>query len=348
MTRATFLALTFSALAACGENTSPTQSERVAYRPAGTPAALAKNGWVARARVPTARIDHTAGVVNNAAGQPVLYIFGGNDPIEEFPVRTIEAYNYVTNSWTTRAAQLELRLFDLNGVGAIGGKLYLSGGLLNTGDGFDAVPTLYVYDPVRDQLTRRADAPRPSARGVVGVIGGKLYLLIGTGGDAGEQFSRRFYRFNPATDHWTPLPWCPHIHQQGAAAVINGRFYVAGGFDGTGATTHLDAYDPATNQWKTLAPLPTGRLAAAGAAVLGKFYVIGGVGTGAGDQKVYAYDPVTNRWTTKAALLTGRRSLAAASLVTPFGNSKILAVGGFNSAFRSDTTAASANELYTP
>jgi hypothetical protein len=70
-----------------------------------------------------------------------------------------------------------------------------------------------------------------------------------------------------------------------------------------------------------------------------------GGGGAAGDKKVYAFDPLTNTWNTRASLLTGRHSLSAAPLVTPAGNSKILAVGGFNS---SDTTSASANELYTP
>jgi N-acetylneuraminic acid mutarotase len=327
-------------LVACDESTSPTQPNTGNPAQAPPSLALSSNTWVRRARVRTARIDHVAGVVNNAAGEPVLYIFGGNDPIEEFPVETIEGYNYVTNRWTLKRPTI--RASEMNGAGVIGGKVYLGGGFVNTGDGFAALQTMYAYDPATDRLTRKANIPRPSAGGVSGVISGKLYLLIGSGGDFGDRTSRRFYRYNPATNAWSSLPSCPHVHIDGAGAVSKGKFYVAGGFNGTRVTATLDVYDPVTNSWSTRASLPVSRANAAGAAILGKFYVMGG---GDAARTVYAFDPLTNTWKSRASLLTGRHSLAAAPLVTPAGNSKILAVGGFKFA---DSTSASANELYTP
>lgn len=337
-TRILGLTLGTLTLVSCRESTGPTADRS----PPAVALALASNTWVARAKVPEARLEHSAGVVNNSLGQPVLYIFGGNDPVEEFPVLSIQAYNYSTNSWTTQASQLEA--FRMNPAGVIGGKVYLSGGLVNTGDGFAALRILNVYDPVHDLLTRKADIPQPSAGGVTGVIGGRLYLLIGSGGDFGTTFSRRFYRYNPATDAWTSLPSCPNVHRDGAGAVVNGKLYVAGGFDANGLSAKHDVFDPATNQWKTVAPVPDARARGAGAALRGKVYLIGGVGS-SGLRRVYSYDPATNSWTRKAPLLTGRFGLAASALVTPAGNPKILAVGGFNI---SNSGAGSANELYTP
>ena len=52
---------------------------------------------------------------------------------------------------------------------------------------------------------------------------------------------------------------------------------------------------------------------------------------------------MTNTWKEKNALPTGRLNPAAAAFVTPFGNPKILAVGG-----RGSAGAYTANELYTP
>ena len=205
--------------------------------PAEPSFALANNSWVRRARIPTARIAHAAGLLNNAAGEPVLYIFGGNDPIEEFPVRTIEAYNYVTNRWTTKASTLHA--FHMNGVGMIGGKLYVSGGLVRTGDGAVSLATLYAYDPVRDILTRKADMPRVGSEGVAGVIGSKLYVLTGTEADEGDVFSRRFYRYDPATNKWTTLPSCPRFHRLGAGAVSKDKFYVVGGMGTNVRTRHV-------------------------------------------------------------------------------------------------------------
>ena len=127
----------------------------------------------------------------------------------------------------------------------------------------------------------------------------------------------------------------------GAGGVINGRFYVAGGVDANGtASARLDVYNPATNSWKALAPMPSAVTSGAGAVINNKLYVMGG----SVSKTVYSYDPVTNRWTTRAPMLTGRYSLAAASLITPSGNPKILAVGGFTS----DERGFTANELYTP
>jgi N-acetylneuraminic acid mutarotase len=178
--------------------------------------------------------------------------------------------------------------------------------------------------------------PRVGSEGVAGVIGSKLYVLTGTEADEGDAFSRRFYRYDPATNKWTTLPSCPRFHRLGAGAVSKGKFYVVGGI---GSNVGLDMYDPATNKWKALAAPPVTWVEAAAVATGGKLYVMGP------GKSVYAYDPATNSWKTLAPMLTGRSVLAAAPLVTPSGNRKILAVGGFNLA---DSTSASDNELYTP
>jgi predicted small lipoprotein YifL len=50
--------------------------------------------------------------------------------------------------------------------------------------------------------------------------------------------------------------------------VINGKFYLAGGDDGTDfPTDYLDVYDPATNTWKTKASMPEPRLEMASAVI---------------------------------------------------------------------------------
>jgi N-acetylneuraminic acid mutarotase len=339
-------ALSLLVLAACGENTEPTPPATAEDRSAlETSFALASNTWTKRARLsdPGPRGGLAAGVVNNSAGNPILYLLGGH--FEEFQVGQVRAYNYANNTWTTKTTFVE-RSYT-NGVGRIGGKLYFSGGYVGGRDGFccDATQrTLYVYDPVTDRLTRKADMPRQTAEGVTGVINGKLYVLSGTCADDEPPVfdcdvasnRRLLYRYDPATDRWTTLGPAPHSHAGGAGGVINGRFYVAGG-----GNRRLDVYDPATNTWRARADLPEVR-SGAGAVLQNKLYVIGGVGP-SGNRTVLAYDPVTNKWRTRASLNVGRSSLAAASLVTRFGNPKILAVGGFDG-----SEGPGANELYTP
>lgn len=81
----------------------------------------------------TARHSLPIGVMNNASGQPVIYAFGGQNPFDDgIPVEQVEAYNAATNTWTTKRRMPEA-LYQTNGVGLIGGKLYLPGGAVDVG-----------------------------------------------------------------------------------------------------------------------------------------------------------------------------------------------------------------------
>jgi N-acetylneuraminic acid mutarotase len=356
------LTLAVLGLPACGDTPTANQPETTAALPPVAPAfALAPNSWTPRTPVPDAgpRDGLAAGVVPNSAGEPILYVFGGNSG--EVQWDDVQAYNLATNTWTMKGKFPETQFSYGNGVGRIGTKLYFSGGFPSGvgGGSFGSIKnTLYVYDPSTNRVTRKADLPRHTGNGVTGVINGKLYVLVGTCDDCAQQAVRRLYRYDPATNAWAILPWSPHVHIGGAGAVINGKFYVAGGLDGvTGPTPALDVFDPATNKWKTLAPMPGARVFAGGAPLQGRLYIIGGLGPDAygigdvdpgcpqfgscGHVGVFAYNPATDRWTKKASLPTGRAFLAAARV--PLKG--ILAVGGNKQ--ESDGTP-SPNELYTP
>lgn len=342
------LALASLMLVSCNQETAPTEATATGEEPLTAPSfATAGGTWTTKAPMPTPRAYLAGAVQNNSLGQPVFYAIGGFDP-GAGRVRTVEAYNFATNRWSSRAP-LRLALSNTNGVGNIGGKLYLSGGFFDGAEGRSGWhPGLHVYDPVRNTWTQKADMPRRFAQGITGVINGKLYVLTGTCNNCGlERISRRFYRYNPVTDTWAGLAWCPNAHAAGAGAVINGKFYVAGG---TGTDNRdsgkLDMYDPATGRWTTLAPMPEPRTGVAGAALQNKFYVLGQANIEPGERQndVTAYDPVTNTWTTKTPMPTGRGDLAAAR-VTYQGRSHILAVGGFDV---EGSTPGDVNQVYTP
>jgi N-acetylneuraminic acid mutarotase len=342
------LAIASVGLISCGHDTSPTEPATTAENPALGASLTAGGTWTTKAPMPTPRGDLAAGVRNNSLGQPVLYAIGGFDPGAGI-TRAVEAYNFVTNRWNARA-RLPLALMHTNGVGVIGGKLYLSGGIFEKADGGSGWhPGLNVYDPTTNSWTKKADMPRRFAQGVTGVIKGKLYVLVGTCNNCGpERITRRLYRYDPATNVWTALARAPNPHVLGAGAVINGKFYVAGG-QGTDlrASNKLDVYNPATNRWTTGAPMPTARYGAAGAALQNKLYVIGRANAGEGEPQgeVEAYDPVTNTWSTKTPMPGAGRGELAAATVTYLGQSHILAVGGFDV---EGSTSGSVNQAYTP
>jgi N-acetylneuraminic acid mutarotase len=326
------------ALAGCGDDT-PTHPSSPATDGAATPSlATTSNSWSPIAPMPCCDGSGVSvGSVPNAAGQSIAYVFGGTNANGHTgsPVR---AYNVATNTWSVKTA--EIAAFDGNGVGVIGGKLYLTGGY-GEHDAIESTsPFLWVYDPVIDVLTQKANPPLRTAEGVTGVIGDKLYVLPGRCAAIGivaegwcnqDEFIRKLFRYNPATNIWVTKASAPHYHKNGVGGVINNKFYVVGGNkDFDPPTTALDVYDPVTNTWKTLAPLPTALQGLTGTALRGQLFVTGGTGFGgSGTRKMYAYNPTTNKWIAKTPPPAGIGAIGnAAAKVFLSGTSRMLVISG--------------------
>jgi len=297
------------ALLACTSENGPTQPDIDGNLVPATPSlGLARNTWTPRAPAPFSKefFGYSLGVAPNSAGQSIVYTFGGTDG-EGGTGFGIRAYNVATNTWTGRLSRVFV--FDLNGVGKIGSRLYFSGGDNDPGSISNFENSLWAYDYVHDRMIGRADMPIFSGEGQTGVIDGKLYVLPGTcsgngypyPGFCAEEPTRRFYRYDPAKNTWVTRRQVPHFHRKGAAAVIDGKFYVVGGFHGFQPVADLDVYDPVANTWRTLAPIPTAGLAT-GAALNGQFYVVVHRFNGTSPEiRAYAYNRVTNQWKAKAA-----------------------------------------------
>ncbi len=352
MYRPRSLILGLLTLGACGENSSPTQPEtEVDPAPAAATPAVASNTWTLKAAYPAVfgAIGVSAGVFPNAAGQSVVYTIGGTDGEGGSGVQVV-AYNVATNTWTGKGSDTRVYVFNTNGVGKIGNKLYFSGGR-DYGNGYDAiVGAVWAYDPAANTLTQKAGMPKATAEGITGVIDGKLYVLPGNcsydnypqpGYCETEPF-RRLFRYNPATNYWATKRPAPHYHAHGAGGVINGKFFVAGGIDNLGnPVAALDRYDPATDTWKTLAPLPSAG-SARGAVLQGKLFV---VVSGATAHRAYAYNPTTNTWSPKAAPKFAHPALVQ---VTLGGTPRLLAIGGVRRVPDPPYTVPVESELYTP
>jgi len=328
--------------AACAPERSPTGPETA--EPASPSAAaptLVSNTWTERGPHPFDAVwGIAAGVFTNAAKQSVVFTFGGIDD-EGGTGWRIGRYNVATDTWGSDTA--EVFVFQANGVGTIGGKLYLSGGYVDEEDGVkEPSRATWAYDPVSRRLTRKADMPRTTAEGVTGVIGDKLYVLPGVcgadlwprPGHCEQEPIRRLYRYDPAQNKWGARKSAPHYHRSGAGGVIGGKFYVVGGFVGNQPVADLDVYDPATDTWTTRAPIPTpGR--AIGTALQGKLYVVAG-------SNAYVYDPGTNRWSAIAAPTWGHDAVVR---VVVDGTPRLLAVGGQHGAY---FDMPNNSEVYTP
>ena len=293
-------------LLACTSENGPTQPDADGTLvPAGPSLAAARNTWAPKAATPFGEdiFGYDLGTAPNSSGQSIVYAFGGTSSEGNLTGLRVQAYNVATNTWSGRLS--EVGVFYSNGVGKIGSKLYFSGGYNENVNLPFSSKALWAYDYAHDRMIRKADLPIFSAEGVTGVINGKLYVLPGAcngngwphqAGYCEVEHTRRFYRYDPGTNTWATRRQAPHFHRRGAAGVLNGKLYVAGGLGEDQAPVRdLDVYDPATNTWRTLAPLPAGGIAS-GAALQGQFFVVVHSANAA-----YAYNPMTNGWKVRAA-----------------------------------------------
>jgi energy-converting hydrogenase Eha subunit A len=224
------------------------------------------NTWTTKASMPTHRSDLGVGVVNG-----VLYAVGGESIglthchfTGEGPfVGVVEAYDPVTDTWTTRASMPTPRAFL--GVGVVNGVLYAVGGGNCSGSAPGAVEA---YDPVADTWTIKASMPPPLGGARVGVVNGGLYAV--GGGDLGVVEA-----YDPVADTWTIKASMPPPLGGARVGVVNGVLYAVGGGD----LGVVEAYDPVADTWTTKASMPTPRTGFGVGVVNGVLYAVGGENT---------------------------------------------------------------------
>jgi hypothetical protein len=318
---------TSALLAACGDTPAPTDpaasrhpAEPVMAAATTAAAALptASNTWAPRATIESNYpfYGFTAAAAKNAAGQWIVYAFGGasDEGGGNWPIL---AYNVAANTWAPKHTRVGLSI-RWNGVGLIGNLLYYSGGWTWDEVGAQFGNELEAYDFAADRKVTLANLPRFTADGITGVYQGKiLYVLPGTCSGEGWPYAgycdtepfHRIYRYDPATNKWGTRTQSLYYHRGGAGAFVGNKFYVVGGQDATGAsvnTWRLEAYDPTTNRWTARASMPSGGTTITEciggvpclfAAVLDqKLWVL------TRDRRLLVYDPATNKWTAKAKL----------------------------------------------
>jgi N-acetylneuraminic acid mutarotase len=308
----------------------------------------ASNSWTTKAAYPGVGLfGAAAAMAPNSTGQSIVYVFGGTDG-EGGTLFGVKAYNLSTDAWSYKTAPVQG--FQFNGAVKLGSRIYFSGG-------YNAVETpssfsnrVWAYDYAHDRMIQRADLPIFGAEGVSGAISGKLYVLPGACSTdrypddpryCAEEPTRRFYRYDPVANAWTKLPSSPHRHRLGGAGVINGKFYVVGGFSAFDPVADLDVYDPGTNSWKSRAPIPAAGRAIADV-IQGKLFVVVGESDGLHS---YAYNPNTNSWSARAAPIHGHDALVR---VTLSGSARLLAVGGSKPGTGPAELDPVVSELYTP
>ncbi len=143
----------------------------------------------------------------------------------------------------------------------------------------------------------------------------------------------------------------PSKRTEVAAAVLNGKIYVVGGFNEPSlsniaklaVSNAVEVYDPKSDGWTSAAPLPV-RLHHTATTVIGdRLYVVGGFTTGFLSlwnpvNSVFRYDPAEDTWEELASMPTVRGALGVATI-----GGKLYAVGGIGGQGNSDAV-----EVYDP
>jgi N-acetylneuraminic acid mutarotase len=165
----------------------------------------------------------------------------------------------------------------------------------------------------------------------------KLYIV---GGFAGSGALATFYRYDSMANAWEAMAPMSTARYDSAAAAVDGKLYVMGGYDDDGnALSSVERYDLAKNAWEAVAPMSTARYDPAAAVVDGKLYVMGGYGDGNAISSVERYDLANNAWEAVAPISMARNDSAAAVV-----DGKLYVMGGYDD----DGNALSSVERYNP
>ena len=175
----------------------------------------------------------------------------------------------------------------------------------------------------------------------VAALGGKVYVIGGFGSTREPVDIVEVY--DPATDVWRTVAPLPIPIHHAAAAVVDGRLFVVGGYTGgrVQSTTlgTVFEYEPSQNTWRGRAQMPTRRGGLAVAAVGGRLYALGGAADRATNTHE-VYDVAADRWSRANPMPTARDHLAAVVF-----EGRVWALGGRESFFGTQYANV---EIYDP
>lgn len=251
------------------------------------PAVPAVPRWSQKASLPLARSG-----LANAVYEDYIYLIGGKTAAGV--TGQLEAYQPANDRWTTLAPK-PTPVSEI-GAAAIGGKIFVPGGLLASGQPSDV---LEFYDPRTNQWEVRTSLPEKVSGYALAQMEGKLYLF---GGSNGQQVVNSVYEYNPDSDHWVKKTNLPTARAYAGAAVVNGKIYVVGGYDGKRSLAVTEVYSPelddgSSNPWETRAPLPEGRYKMGMTSLANIIYVVGGISqTASLAQQAFLYSYQPDKW----------------------------------------------------
>ncbi|XP_074160193.1 kelch-like protein 35 [Sminthopsis crassicaudata] len=140
----------------------------------------------------------------------------------------------------------------------------------------------------------------------------------------GHIHSRDLWMFRSQLQTWVRAASLNEGRWRHKMAVMQGRLYAVGGFDGVHRLRSVECYDPFFNTWTPVHPLLEAVSSAAVVPCCNKLYVIGGaMDDGSNTDKVQCYDPGKDKWRLLSPAPFTQRCIEAVAL-----DDTIYVVGG--------------------
>jgi hypothetical protein len=227
-------------------------------------------------------------------------------------------------TWASKTAATAVQDAARGGLVAVGGKLYVLGGLTGT-LASSAQALCQEYDIAGNSWTTKTAMPAARFGGAV-VSDGTYIYHVGGKSSAGAQ-QTTLYRFDPVGNSWATLAAMPNTCVDPGAVFIAGKLYVTGG--DSGGSKRLFEYDIAGNSWTDLTATypPLVPISKAGVVAYGgEMFVISGDDNSVFGpvNTVYKFTPGVG-WSTLGAKPGGY--LTGSAIMGPIG-SRVWVAGG--------------------
>lgn len=135
-----------------------------------------------------------------------------------------------------------------------GTVIYVAGGTRLSEEGPNPlVDTFEKWNPATGDWTSLAPLPVARAHVALAWLGGRIYAIGGSDGQAGRSAQVDIY--DPETDTWSRGPDMPTARECEVVA-YQGKLYAFGGYDGRSSVTAFEVYDPEADHWEKFPDLP--------------------------------------------------------------------------------------------
>ncbi len=201
------------------------------------------------------------------------YVALGRDSLRN-PLNDCWEYDPTENTWTQKApfpgtARVKAMATTLNGKAYVG--LGFNSLLQVYGDKKAYLTDLWMYNPIANEWTKKADFPGKSTNACVSfTYNNDIY--VGSGFD-GYGFLPDFWKYKPSEDSWIRLKDFPGEPRFGSVICTNGeRVFFGSGYKTDNANDWWEYY-PESDLWKRVKNMPEGRENAVTLSVDNRFFV---------------------------------------------------------------------------